>query len=228
MNKPAQNSQITPLFSWDDIDTVLLDMDGTLLDKYFDDYFWETFVPQQFSLKNGVSDKEARETLLAKYKSVENTLQWTDLNYWSERLGLDIPGLKIEIQHLINVHPHVHDFLQFVKKSGKQLCLVTNAHPKTLEIKLKKTEIGHYFETIVCSDEVGEAKEQTKFWHGLEEFISFDKKSTLFADDTEKVLVAADSYGIEHLVHIALPSSRLPVRYSSRFPSIATFDELIK
>ena len=27
-----------------DIKYVLLDMDGTLLDKYFDDYFWEHLV----------------------------------------------------------------------------------------------------------------------------------------------------------------------------------------
>ena len=27
--------------NWPTIKTVLLDMDGTLLDKHFDDYFWE-------------------------------------------------------------------------------------------------------------------------------------------------------------------------------------------
>ena len=33
-------------FAWQEVDWVLLDMDGTLLDKHFDDYFWETLVPR--------------------------------------------------------------------------------------------------------------------------------------------------------------------------------------
>ena len=36
-------------FPWDDITWVLLDMDGTLLDKHFDDYFWETLVPEEYA-----------------------------------------------------------------------------------------------------------------------------------------------------------------------------------
>jgi FMN phosphatase YigB (HAD superfamily) len=31
----------------DEIKYVLLDMDGTLLDKYFDDYFWEHLLPER-------------------------------------------------------------------------------------------------------------------------------------------------------------------------------------
>ncbi len=34
-----------------DIRYVLLDMDGTLLDKYFDDYFWEHLLPEKYAEK---------------------------------------------------------------------------------------------------------------------------------------------------------------------------------
>ena len=219
--------QIRPSFSWDDIDCVLLDMDGTLLDKYFDDYFWEHYVPEVFARINDLSPDEARKLLLSRYRQVEATLQWTDLDYWSEQLGLDIPELKCRIDHLIQVHPHVIDFLSFLDRKNKQIHLVTNAHSKTLAIKLRKTRIGSYFTGIICSEVVGEAKEQPVFWKKLEKIIGFDRHRTLLADDTVMVLAAAREYGLTHLLHIARPSSRKPASYSTDFPSIAYFNELL-
>lgn len=220
-------AQIRPTFSWNEIDTVLLDMDGTLLDKYFDDHFWEEYVPKVFAETNQLTPAEARKQLLARYKRVESTLEWCDLDYWSRQLGLDIPELKCKVDHLIQVHPYVIDFLKFLHRIGKQVHLVTNAHSKTLEIKMRKTDLGPWFHRIVCAEELGEAKEQPVFWQRLEEHLGFDKTRTLLADDTAKVLDSAATYGMEHLLFVAKPSSRLPVRYSPRYPAIVTFDEVI-
>jgi putative hydrolase of the HAD superfamily len=219
--------QITPSFHWSEIDTVLLDLDGTLLDKYFDDYFWEEYVPKVFAQTNGLSPSEAQKALLKRYQRVESTLQWTDLDYWSEQLQLDIPELKCRIDHLVQVHPYVVDFLKFTHLNGKQVHLVTNAHSKTLKIKLGKTTLGPWFSSIICSEEIGEAKEHPEFWKRLELMLDFNKERTLFADDTEKVLRAARNYGIRHLIHVARPSSQLPIQFSSDFPSISYFKELI-
>ena len=157
------NKKVSPEFVWDSIETVLLDMDGTLLDKHFDDYFWEQYVPEHYSLKHNLTIEAARTELLHRYHKVENTLCWTDLDYWSEQLGLNIPDLKTGLNYLIAVHPFVMEFLQFCKRLGKKVYLVTNAHPKTLSIKLAKTSIGHMFDRIVCADEVGYAKEEGIF-----------------------------------------------------------------
>lgn len=219
--------QIKPDFSWSAIDTILLDMDGTLLDKYFDDYFWEEYVPWIFAEQNRMTPEQARKELLKRYQAVESTLQWTDLDYWSEQLGLDIPELKCKVDHLIQVHPFVIDFLQFARKIGKKVHLVTNAHSKTLEIKMRKTALGEWFDRIVCAEEVGEAKEHPAFWDKLEGILNYDRKRTLLADDTAKVLRSAKAYQMGFLIFVARPSSRLPVRYSPEFPSIVTFDELI-
>lgn len=223
MNTP----QIHPNFSWPDIDTVFLDMDGTLLDKYFDDYFWEEFVPKIFAQQNRMTSEQARKELLKRYQRVESTLQWTDLDYWSEQLGLDIPELKCKVDHLIQIHPYVIDFLRHLRSMDKQVHLITNAHSKTLEIKMRKTELGPWFDRIVCAEEVGEAKEQPAFWNKLEAILPYERKRTLLADDTAKVLRSAKSYAMGYLIYVAKPSSRQPVRYSSEFPSIVTFDELI-
>ncbi|HHO47588.1 MAG TPA: haloacid dehalogenase [Desulfobacteraceae bacterium] len=216
-----------PVIDWSTIDTVLLDMDGTLLDKHFDDYFWEQYVPEHYSLEHGLTVEEARKELLRRYRQVEDTLEWTDLDYWSAQLGLDIPDLKARLTHLIDVHPFVVDFLRFCRSRGKNIHLVTNAHWKTLGIKLAKTEIGSLFDRIICAEEVGLAKEEVLFWQRLERMLKFDKTRTLLADDTEKVLLAADRHGIAGLIFVARPSSRKPLTFSRRYPSIEYFIELV-
>jgi putative hydrolase of the HAD superfamily len=218
---------IRPAISWDAIDTVLLDMDGTLLDSYFDDFFWEEYVPKVFAETYNLTPQEARKALLARYRRVEKTLQWSDLDYWSEQLGLDIPELKCKIDHLIQVHPYVIDFLKFLRDLGKTVHLVTNAHSKTLAIKLGKTAIGPYFHRIIPAEEVGEAKEQPAFWQKLEQMLGYDKDRTMLVDDNANVLTAARSYGLENLIYVAKPSSRRPVCYATDFASIVYFRELI-
>jgi len=212
---------------WDRIDTILLDMDGTLLDKHFDDYFWEHYVPEIFAEKNDLTPLEARKELLARYKSIEGTLAWTDLDYWSEKLDLDIPALKLKINHLIQVHPFVVDFLQYCANLEKKVHLVTNAHSKTLDIKIRKTDIGSYFDRIICSQDIGLPKEDPEFWERLESLLGFDKQRTLLADDNENVLQAAQTYGMGVLIFVARPSSRAEILYSEKFPSIVYFKELI-
>lgn len=216
-----------PDFSWDNIDTVLLDMDGTLLDKHFDDYFWEQYVPEHFSIVHDISVSEAKQQLLERYRQVENTLDWTDLDYWSEQLGLDIPELKIRINHLIDVHPYVPDFLLFCRDNHKKVFLVTNAHSKTLAIKMEKIDIGHLFDRIVCAEEIGIAKEDVQFWRRLETLLRYDPARTMLADDTEKVLRAAEQYGMGQLIYVGRSSSRKPAKYSSRYPSIEYFKDLL-
>ncbi|MHB1015789.1 MAG: hypothetical protein ACYC2W_11000 [Desulfurivibrionaceae bacterium] len=61
----------TPILDWQAIDTVLLDMDGTLLDRHFDDYFWEHYVPENYALAHDLSIDGARQELLARYKGRE-------------------------------------------------------------------------------------------------------------------------------------------------------------
>ena len=228
MNRPDNNITLKRWKAdWSLIDTVLLDMDGTLLDKHFDDYFWEHYVPEVFAAKNNLTPMEARKELLSRYKRMEGKLEWTDLDYWSEKLGLDIPALKIKVNHLIQVHPYVIDFLKYCRELDKKVHLVTNAHGKTLEIKMRKTELGSHFDRIVCSQDIGLPKEDPRFWIKLESLLGFEKQRTLLADDNENVLQAARTYGMGVLIFVARPSSRADIVFSSRFPGIVYFNELI-
>lgn len=214
-------------YSLEELDTILLDMDGTLLDRHFDDYFFVEYLPENFARKNGITSEEARTHLIAKYKSVENTLEWTDLDYWSKELDLDVPGLKESIGHMIGILPGVIAFLDYLKAQDKTIYLVTNAHSKTLKIKMARVQIEDYFHRIVCSDELGKAKEQLTFWQKLQDMLKFDLDTTLFADDTARVLDTASQFGFKHLLHMAKPSSRLSPSFSDSYPSVISFEELL-
>lgn len=227
LSKPAPCEKIFPVLPWEEINTVLLDMDGTLLDKHFDDYFWEQYVPEHYSLLHDIPVEEAKTQLLVRYQQVKATLDWADLNFWSRELGIDLQELKLRINHLIGVHPYVVEFLEYCLKTKKKLYLITNAHSSALSIKLEKTAIGPWFDRIICAEEVGLAKEEPLFWERLEKMLKFEKNRTLLVDDTEQVLFTARDYGLAHLLFVARPSSRQRVKYSCHFPSIEYFKELL-
>ena len=215
------------LIDWTDIDTVLLDMDGTLLDRHFDDHFWLEHVPKRYAACRNIPLGEAKELLYSLFRSQENTLNWTDLDYWTEQLGLDIPLLKREVDHLIAVHPFVVDFLLFLKQHAKRIYLVTNAHSKTLALKMKKTRLGPYFTGIVSAHDLGLPKEEVVFWEKLKGVIPYDPARTLLGEDSETNLATARAFGIAYLIYMSRFSSTVTPKASTGFASIHYFSQLI-
>ncbi|MBZ0155246.1 MAG: HAD-IA family hydrolase [Alphaproteobacteria bacterium] len=209
------------------IDCVLLDMDGTLLDKYFDDYFWEHLVPERYAEKHNITFGKAKEVLLSLYRAHEGTLNWTDIDFWSRELNLDVPALKEQIKHLIEVHPHVEDFLRAMRQQKKRVYMVTNAHYKVLDIKLKKTQIGRYFDKCITSFEMGYPKEMIEFWEKVEKILKFDRENTLFIDDTAEILRTARSFGIKHLFLKIGANSRKRDAATHEFPVLKDYRELL-
>ncbi len=213
--------------NWNDIDTVLLDMDGTLLDRHFDDHFWLEHVPMRYAAMYKIPLEAAKEKLYKMFRSQENTLNWTDLDYWSEQLGLDIPLLKHEVDHLIAEHPDVIEFLEFLRREGKGVHLVTNAHGKTLALKMKKTRLGSYFDTIISAHDLGLPKEEVAFWGKLQEKIPFEPARTMLGEDSETNLHTASQFGIKHLIFISAANSKLTPVPSEYFSSVNRFGELL-
>jgi putative hydrolase of the HAD superfamily len=174
-----------------------------------------------------VSEEGARDKLLALFRAQEETLNWTSLDYWTEQLGLDIHALKRQVDHLIAVHPFVVSFLDRVREAGKKVHLVTNAHGKTLDLKMEKTALAGKFDEIYTAHDIGMPKEEPEFWEELRRKVTFDPERTLLGEDTEAVLVSARDYGIRYLVYVANSSSAKPSRGSDSFFSIETFAEIM-
>jgi HAD superfamily hydrolase (TIGR01509 family) len=214
------------MIDWSQIDTVFLDMDGTLLDLHFDNHFWLEHVPRRYAESRGMDLELAREELMTRYRSVEGTLEWYCVDRWSRELGLDIALLKAEVDHLIAVHPHVMDFLEGLQRAGKRRVLVTNAHQKSIALKMERTPLRGHLERIVCSHDLGVAKENPDFWHRLRAIEPFDPQRTLFVDDSPTVLASASEYGFRWLLAILAPDSTQPVRNAGELPAVRDFSEL--
>lgn len=212
---------------WNAIDTVLLDMDGTLLDLNFDNHFWQTHVPLRYAEKHGLSGEAAGAHLAERYRAKTGTLDWYSVDYWSRELELDIAALKEEVAHLIAVHPDVPDFLDTLRRLGKRILLVTNAHHKSLSLKMARTGLTAHFDVLVTSHEIGLPKEDADFWPALAAFHPFDPGRSLLIDDSLPVLRAARKAGIAHLLGIAQPDSRRPRTDGDEFITIGRFAQIM-
>ncbi len=212
---------------WDQIDTVCLDMDGTLLDLHFDNHFWLDYIPKIYAEDNQLTLAQSKQQLFPKMESVKGHLDWYCLDYWSKQLGLNIASHKAEIAHLIAPREGAIEFLNFVKSSGKQQLLVTNAHRDSLDLKIATIDIRKYFHHLISSHDYGIAKEHPDFWKKLTIHHPIDLTRTLFIDDSNVVLEAASNAGIKYVFDIAKPDSKKPLKPASNFPQIHHFSDIM-
>jgi len=215
-------------FDWNQVDDVLLDMDGTLLDRHFDNFFFEEELPRRYAAQYGLEAAEAREKLFGLYRTVEGELDWTNLHYWTKTLGIDVIAMTKEFDYMIGFLPHAEEFLRHLHVKGKRVHLVTNAHTAGVAIKVEKTGLDHHVHRIVDAFEVGYLKMRAEYWPICQRLIGFEPKRTLYLDDDESCLNAAQEYGIGHIFHSAKSSSQLPPQQSERFRSIESLAAFIQ
>jgi putative hydrolase of the HAD superfamily len=208
------------------IETLLLDMDGTLLDLHFDTHFWMEHLPKQYAKKHNLDEEKATIVVHDILNKMQGTLQWYCIDYWSDIFDMPIAELKQEVAHLIQVHSFVIDFLKEAKTKNKKIYLITNAHPKVIEKKMVLTKLDVYFDKIISSHNLGIAKEHKDFWQVLEKEITFDKNKACFFDDSLNVLNKAKDYGLQSIA-ISKPSSQLKKAEVEGFVNIESFSQVI-
>lgn len=215
-----------PTIPWAEIETVLVDMDGTVLDLAFDNFFWQELVPARYAGRHALSEAEARLELASRYARERGSLNWYCVEHWSRELDLDIKGLKWEHRHLIGFLPGAPEFLARVRGDGKRLVLVTNAHRASLELKVAQTGLDSHVDQIVCAHDLARCKEQREFWPDLERRDGFDPERTVLIEDSLPVLEAARAHGVRVTVAVRRPDSRHPPREIRGFPSVESIGEL--
>ena len=215
------------MIDWRAIDTVLLDMDGTLLDLHFHNHFWQEHVAVRYAEKHGLPPARAHRLLMDTYRAKAGTLDWYCVDYWTRELQLDIVRLKEEVAHLIAVHPDVPRFLEALRAAGKGVVLVINAHRKSLSLKMARTGLQVHFDLLITSHEVGLPKEDAAFWPALRATVPYDPARTLLIDDSLPVLRAARAGGIAHLLAVYRPDTRQPDKDVGEFAALRHFADIM-
>ena len=232
-NESLNSLPSTPLRSdpalprWDQIDTVLLDMDGTLLDLRFDNYFWLEVLPERYARRHELSLEAARATLAPRFVAKQGTLDWYCIDFWSRELSLDVAELKRQERAHMRFLPGAERFLQTLHARGLDPVLVTNAHRGVLQIKAEQTGLARYFRRIVSSHDLGVPKEHPQFWSLLQAQLGFDPARCLFVDDSAPVLNAARAHGIGHIFAISRPDSTQHARQVEGFATVERIEELL-
>jgi len=217
-----------PSLAWRAIDTVLLEMDGTLLDLHYDNHFWLEHLPQRYAELHGISRAMAELELQPLFERNAGSLNWYCLDFWSAELKLPVRELKLETADLIALRPDADTFLQAIKRAGKRVIMITNAHRDSLSLKLERVELAPYFERLISSHDYGYPKESQQFWSALQDDTGFDPARSLFIDDTLAILRSARSFGVAHLLAVRQPDSRKGPRDTAEFASQEDYRDLLQ
>jgi putative hydrolase of the HAD superfamily len=224
--KSAQ-PKMNPKSLLENCDTLMLDMDGTVLDLAFDNYVWQELMPGEYAKQADISEDEARAHLYSLYRSVEGKLDWYCVDHWSEQLGLDVIAIHRTVNERIGYLPGAREFLETVSRRDVRLLLVTNSHRDTLAVKTEVTGVVDYFDEIYTSHDIGHAKEDQPFWEAVQETESFDPGSTLFVDDNVSVLRSAQQFGVEMLLTVTRPDTTAPIKDDSEFAGVESLADLL-
>lgn len=212
---------------WDALDTVLLDLDGTLLDLSFDNRFWGQLVPQAYGRLHGMSEAEAYAAIRPRFEACEGTLDWYSIDYWTRELGLDIRAMKRADAGSIRWLPGAREFLAAVRARGKRLVLLTDSHPATLAIKDAAAGVSPFFDAVYSSGTLGAPKQVARFWEVLQEHHPFDVRRAMFVDDSPLVVRAAHAAGVAFIYAIRRPDTTSQVMREHRgFTVIDTIEGL--
>lgn len=215
------------MLDWSMIDTVLLDMDGTLLDLRYDNWFWQELIPHHYGALHGLSAADALEVMKPRFAATHGTIQWYCIEHWTREFGLDIAAIKRMSQGRIRYLPGAEEFLVRLKQSGKRRVLVTNAHPVTLDIKDRQVGVRAHFDAWHSTHAFGVPKEHRAFWPRLQAAEWFDPRRTLFVDDSLAVLAAARAFGIRWIRAIRCPDSGLAPQATADHTAVDQIADLL-
>jgi HAD superfamily hydrolase (TIGR01509 family) len=213
---------------WQAIDTVLLDLDGTLLDQAYDNHIWRDLVPQRFAMARAMELEAAYAEIARLFAERSGTLEWYCIDYWSGTLGIDIGALHREVRSQVAWLPGARDFLARMRADGKRLVLLTNSHPIALAVKHEQTSVLDYLDAAVSSHDFGAPKEHAKFWEVALDRFGYDPGRSLFADDNSRMLEAARGAGIRWVYGVRHWDTKGSRREHIDYPAVDAVADLLR
>ena len=144
-------------------ETLMLDMDGTVLDLSYDTHIWLKVIPEKLAEKRDIPITSAISFMNEHVIRMKNTLEWYCIDNWSKLLDIDVLEIHKAEKEKIRYLPGAKSFLQEISNSSIRVILVSNSHRDTLNLKLKETDLGDYFEAIYLSQDFFYPKENPLF-----------------------------------------------------------------
>ena len=212
---------------WRDIDTVLLDLDGTLLDQAYDNHIWQQLLPQRFAAARAIDVQAAHAEIAGRFAARHGTLDMYCIEHWSREFGIDIGALHREQRAQVAWLPGAREFLGQARAAGKRLLLLTNSHPIALAVKHEQTGVLDYLDASVSSHDFGYPKEDARFWLAAVRHFGFDSARSLFVDDNVRMLDAANAAGIRWVYGVRHWDSRATPRDHRVHPAVDSVAELL-
>ena len=212
--------------AWDKIESVLLDMDGTLLDLNYDNRVWNELVPAAFAQQRGLSVDAAKQHLLAHMRDIRGTIEFYSFEYWIAYTGIDLVEVHRQATELVDYRPGALAFLRWVRSTGRHCVIATNAHRDSILVKDEFIGICAEVDDVASSHDYGFAKEDPRFWAALQQQYGYEPAKAMFIDDNEPVLAAARRSHIGHVYGITTPDSSKPPRDIPNYPTFDHFAEI--
>jgi len=213
--------------NWSEIDVVLLDMDGTLIDLNFDNQLWNSYLPEKYAQAHQISTDSARELLFAHMHKNARTIEFYCIDYWAKFTDLDIMQLHRDLAALVRYRTGTERFLSWLQSKPCQTVMATNAHRSSLNFKAEHLNMLDYFDEVISSHDYQQVKESQAFWNTLTNQHNINPSRALFIDDNESVLDAAAEFGIAHLRCVASPDSKRSPRTDSAYPIVHSLADLV-
>lgn len=165
---------------------ISFDMDGTLIDPEFTDWVWSHGIPTLYAEKNGINFEEARKRVEGEYRKVgEGAIEWYDIKYWLKyfELNPDWKALMEQYMDKIKVYSDVNHVLDRLKERSA-LILTSNAGREFIDIELKATGLGKYFERIFsATSDFGQVKKTIHFYQTICELLKVSPHEMVHVGD---------------------------------------------
>ena len=187
-----------------DLDNTLLDFNASSAEAFFSlcHHIGLTVENDELSLYRKVNKVVWGE--LEDGKITADELKWKRFKLFFEEVGINHDPQEANEYFLNALVEHTHfvdgaiNVLEKVK--GDFNCgLITNGLKKVQRPRLKKSNLEHYFEVIVVSEEIGYAKPQPEYFnHAFEQMAHPEKSEVLvIGDNLQSDIKGALQYGVD-------------------------------
>lgn len=109
-----------------EVEVVSFDVEGTLVTPDFSYAVWFEAIPEHYAERNCIDFEQARKIVEEEYGKVgDQRLEWYDVRYWFDKLGLGIPDPVMEkCSSRVCYYPEVKEVLASL--SGKYKLIVSS------------------------------------------------------------------------------------------------------